>query len=247
MSKKIHSTYNLIWKRGKNVMTLPVGLATSVRSEYGSDKLVCDCGTLPEGKSETVVKQKYTCTSCGKEFSSIGMIKKRYNYESGVLYETEQKHAFLETELDRDIEVKKEVPLEEVIENHVEILNAFNPLEIYSNDSDKFKQTVVQIWNFLKTKKIALLVEANYRGDNFLGYVIATNTGKLVVSKLNDDKLIKSPYSIAGVPVKFSLTNFVSERTKKEAEFIDSIKKGRKLQQKKKAEVKPIISDTFFE
>ena len=174
------------------------------------------------------------------------MIKKRYNYANGVLYETEQKRAYLETELDRELEVKKEVPLTEVIENHVEILNAFNPLEIYSNDSDKFKQTVLQIWTFLKEKKIALLVEANYRGDNFLGYIIATNTGKLVISKLNDDKLIKSPYSIAGAPVKFSLTNFVSERTKKEQDFIDAIKNGKKLPQKKKVEVKPIISENFF-
>jgi len=246
MSKKIHSTYNLLWKRGKNVLTLPVGLATSVRGDYQSDKLICDCGALPEGKSETVVKQKYECTRCGKQYSSIGMIKNRFNYAEGVTYQTEEKHQFLETELDRELEVKNEVPLADVLENHAEILNAMNPLEIYSNDSDKFKQTVVQIWNFLKQKKVALLVECNYRGDNFMGYIIATNTGKLIVSKLNDDKNIKSPYSVAGVPVKFNLLNFVSEKTKKEAQFIDAIKKGKRLPKKVKVEVKPIISEAFF-
>ena len=54
MAKGKSATYNLIWKRGKNVMTLPIGLATSVRSEYGSDKLVCDCGAVPEGKSDKI-------------------------------------------------------------------------------------------------------------------------------------------------------------------------------------------------
>jgi transcription elongation factor Elf1 len=240
------ATYNLIWKRGANTMNLPVGLATSVKSQYESDTLVCDCGAKPAKKGEKVVRQKYECQACGKEFSSIGMIKNRFSYANQVVYNSDEKHDFLKTALDREIEVRSEVPLESAVAQHVELFNATNTLEIFSNDSEKFKQAVLQIWSFLNKKGIALLAEVNYRGDNFVGYIIAASTGKLVLVKLRDEKLIKSSYSTSGIPVSYKPLNFVSVKAQKEEQFIRVAKTGKLPKPKAKIAMKPVISEKFF-
>jgi hypothetical protein len=242
------SFYNLIWRRGDSVLNLPVGLATSVVSSSESDTLVCDnCRKTPEKKGQKILKQKYVCQNCEEEFTSVGMIKMRFDAKNKVLYSVDEKRQFLQSELDREIEVKSEVPLTKIATNHIEIINAFSPLEIYSNDNAKFKQAIGEIWLFLSRKEVALLIEAKYRGDNFLGYIIATDTGKLVLVKLKDDKLIKQPYTTSNIPIAYTPLNFTSVKAEKEKEFITAIKEGRKLEiVERKQEIVPIISQDFF-
>lgn len=243
------ASYNFIWQRNGQTSMFPVGLATSVSGLYDSDTLVCEnCKTIPEKKGQKIVKQQYQCSECAKLYSSIGFVKLRYNRKGNVVYNTDEKKQFLETLLDREIEVRQEVPLEQILLNHAEILNGFNPLEIFSNDNEKCKATIRQVWTFLSEKKVGLLVEAKYRGDNFLGYVLATTTGKLILTKLKDDKLIKNPYNTSKLPNTYQALEFVSVKQEKEQQFIQAKAQGIELEIPKPKEevVQPIIAENFF-
>lgn len=246
MASKKSSPYILIWQRQNNLLNLPVGLATSVSDMHESDTLICDeCGKIPEMKDQKVLQQRYECSNCKKMYHSIGYIKKRYSRRHDIVYDTDEKRAFLEMALDREIVVIKEVPIDEAVSRHAELFNAFNSLEIFSNDSEKFKQAIQQIHKFLY-EKTALLCEANYRGDNFMGYIIATENGKLILVKLKDEKTLKIPYQVNAYGT-MTLMDFVSKKTQKEAEFYEFIKSGQKPIIEKKKEIVPIISENFFD
>jgi hypothetical protein len=66
------SFYNLIWRREDNVLNLPVGMATSVKSDSESDTLVCDCGKTRSSWTSEVIKMKecgnFICWKCEKEY-----------------------------------------------------------------------------------------------------------------------------------------------------------------------------------
>jgi len=228
-------------------MILPISLATSVRASYQSDTLICDeCQAIPNLRSEKIVKQKYECSSCGKTFNSIGMLKKRYNWENEQLYDTDAKRDFLEIEIDKEVVVLKEVLLTEAVEQDIEILNAFHTLEVFCNDSDKYIATIQAIWSYLRTNKMTLQVEAKYRGDNFLGYIIATTTGKLVLAKLDEQKNIKTPYQKDNPPITATLYDFISLKKQKEQEFFECLKTGEMPMPVQKEVIKPIICENFF-
>lgn len=240
-------TYNLIWKRANSLLNIPIGLATSVKSQYESDTLICDCGTLPKNKTDKVVKQKYVCLKCSKEYNSIGFVSKRFNAKDKIVYDSKEKAEFLKLQLDKEVNVLKEVSIFDAVTHHIEIINAINPLEIFSNDNEKFKTAIFQIWTFLNSQKLALLCEVKYRGDNFIGYIIATTTGKLILVKLKDESLIKNPYNASKLPSMYDSLNFSSLKKQKEKEFIELIKSGKIIDKKPiEQKVESVISEGFF-
>lgn len=241
MAKKIHATYSLIWKRKSGIATIPIQLATSVKPIYFSDSLVCDrC-------NEDTLKQQYVCSNCGCVYSSIGFIKKRKNKRHNIIYDIEEKRNYLMSELDRIIEVKDEINLSDALLNYGELFNAFNPLEVFNNDTDIGKEAIRQIYNFLKEKSLSLLVEANYRGNNFLSLIIPANTGKLILIPLKDENLLKEPYNISFLDKEYKKSGFTSIKKQKEDEFYYAKINGFKLEIKKiKEQPKLIISEDFL-
>lgn len=237
--------YYLVYKKGNNVLNLPVSLATSVSSVGSSDSLVCEkCNTAN-------LKQRYECNSCGKLYGSIGMIKQRFNKEHQLVYNVDTKKDFLDVSIDRVIEVVQEVPLTDVVQTNIEQLNSFGPLEVFNNDNESFKATIVQLWRFLQDASIALYVKAGYRGDQWFGYIVATDSGKIVLSKLTDSNRVKNPYQVDGdaiiTPTVSLGGNTISLRNRLEAEFFERLKKGEELPKPKvKEEAKPVIPEGFF-
>lgn len=242
MGRAKTNPYMLVWKRGSNLMNLPIGLATSVKGEGKSDKLVCD------GCNATTLKQRYECEGCGKIFSSIGMVKQRHSEDWGVNYDIEEKRDFLTVSIERTVEVLGEVPLGEVMKSDIEILNATNTLEVFSNDREIYQKTIQQVWQFLMQQGVALKVKVGHRGDQWLGYLMATYSGKIVITKLLDEESIKQPYQVDNPPITRQISSeSFSRKAQLETEFYTLKSEGKPIERKEVEQViTPIIAENFF-
>ena len=230
---------NLIWKHkegdNESLLQIPVKIAKSVSSAgWLSGQLICnDC----EGDLEQI----YRCVSCGKEYK-IGEIKKRKDKETGVIYDINEKKAFFNTEIDKDIKVEKEIPLVEILK-HIELFNGSH-YEIYNNDK-KVKGYISKIHRWLHTKGIGLLVVFGYREKERSGIIIPCRN-KLILSEFRDYELIKDSKQEGIEAIPSDLENTLKAITKDSAierylQFIQLKMEGKEIEVKKEEKKEEVV------
>ena len=227
---------NLIWKHkegdSESLIQIPVKYSKSVDSEhFTGGKLICN-------ECESELKQIYECVNCGKQYR-IGEIEKREDRETGVVYNVNDKKAFLSMEIDKDIKVEKEIPVSDVLK-FIEIFNG-NHYEIYNNDG-KVKGVITKIYKWLSVKNMALLVTFGYKEKERGGVILATGN-KLIRERKQE--------GIEAVEDK-ELTHILKAITEdvtaeKYMEFLHMVAEGKKIEVKKEEKKEEVVVADFLE
>ena len=237
---------NLIWKHkegdSESLIQIPVKYSKSVDSEhFTGGKLICN-------ECESELKQIYECVNCGKQYR-IGEIEKREDRETGVIYNVNDKKAFLSMEIDKDIKVEKEIPVSDVLK-FIEIFNG-NHYEIYNNDG-KVKGVITKIYKWLSVKNMALLVTFGYKEKERGGVILATGN-KLILSELRDYNLVRGrkQEGIEAIEDK-ELTHILKAITEdvtaeKYMEFLHMVAEGKKIEVKKEEKKEEVVVADFLE
>lgn len=237
---------NLVWRHKEDnkesLIQIPIRVTKSIDNEhFTGGRLICneDNGDL---------EQIYRCVKCGKEYK-IGEIKKRRDKETDVIYNVDDKKAFLSMEIDKDIKVEKEIPLHDILD-YVEIFNGRH-FELYNNDV-KAKDIVVKIWRWLKTKNVALLVSFGHNEKQRAGIIIAVEN-KLILSEFRDIELVRARKQ-EGIEsnTKSDLQQYLKAITeditpKKYMEFLQVVAEGKKIEIKKEEKKEEVVVADFLE
>ncbi len=233
----------LEWKHSEDgnstFIQLPIKIKKSVNDSYGiGGNLICN-------KCATKLEQRYKCP-CGEE-TTVGKVERRKDKKNGIVYFEKDKKMFMETKTNDSMRVLQEITPSDVME---EIEYAETPFEVYNNETDKAQDTIRKIHSFLRQKKIVLLVEFGYNGDEQGGFVIPTKN-KLLLFGLRDYNLIKEPTQI-GLQIKENALDEVlmatteSKKPKLYAEFLNAVENKVKIVPKIAEEQKQTVEEIDF-
>lgn len=232
---------NFVWEHKEekdgNIKThylnIPVKVVNSYDSDYGYH------GTLICNKCNSRVDQFYICQSCSDK-AKIGEITRRFDEKENLIYEEQQKTAFMQNEVDKTVKVVDELNADVNLLRKVERFE--KTYEMYTNDS-KVSPVILKIYKFLMRENKALVVTFGYsnRGkSNDLGGLIIAGDNKLTLIQLRDYRLIRQTKQEGmELTVRDSqldqttdLLNNISESKypEKMDKFFEKIKNGEKIE-----------------
>ena len=153
----------------------------------------------------------------------------------------------METKTSDSIRVLQEISPSDVVE---EIEYAETPFEMYNNETEKAQETMRKIHSFLHQKKIVLLVEFGYNGDEQGGFIISTKN-KLLLFGLRDYNLIKEATQIGLQQRENALDETLmatteSKKPKMYAEFLNAVENKVKIVPKVIEEEKKTVEQIDF-
>ena len=220
-------THTFSWvhegEKSKSTISIPVSIAKTVDKGNGvpTGKLICN-------KDDKPLKQEYKC-SCGESYT-IGEIEKRLDEENEVIYDYQEKRAYLSSKAENEITVFSEMPLSEIVLN-MEFVSDVQ--ELYTNQNSKTIEIIDKVHKWLNKHKKALLVQYGQRGENLCGAIIPGDK-KLLLLKFRDHRNIRPPKQKDLKPIKnVSRATFevMSEDKTPDLyeEYIEKIKSGKKI------------------
>ena len=231
--------YTFVWRHKEedkeSLIQIPMKITKVTSSGYGiHGKLVCE-------KCSNPLKQTYKC-DCGWE-GKISDIKHRLDEENKVVYLYSEKKKYISSEIDSNINVVNELPLDEVFKNF-EFFETF--YEIYNNKSD----VPSKVYQWLTKNQTGLLVMFGYREKNRTGIVIPAKD-RLMLVELRDGRLIKDPKQEGINPSKSKIKSLLDTLTESEEPdayftYIELLKQGKKVEIKAEEQKEEVLVDTTF-
>ena len=222
--------YTFIWQNEKGNIILPVRVEKSYSKDFGlKASLICPY-CYEQYKQAVQMKQYYICED-GHKYTK-GEIPYRMDKETGVVFKEEERKAFIEQSIKKEIKIHEEIELQDLWLN-VEFFEDY--MEIYSDD---FNEILSKIHKYLAVKQKGLLATIGYRGKE-RGAIIIPVWNKLLLVFLRDYRLIKK----AKGDVE-ELQNNLLEKLKAYSEdktadlymeFIEKIQNGEKIEVKTEA------------
>lgn len=167
----------------RSVITIPVSIAKAVDNGNGipTGKLVCNDDHNP-------LKQEYKCEKCGKAYT-IREVENRFDEENEVVYNYQEKRAYLASKAENEITVFGEIDIKAVLLN-LEFLKDIH--ELYTNQSVKTIEVVNKIHKWLHKHDKALLATYGHKGENLVGAIIPGDK-KLLLLRFRDHHNIRPP------------------------------------------------------
>lgn len=235
--------YTFVWEKEGGAIVLPISdnkkdrkavrIIKSVSKDFGfKANLICPhCYENGFDLDDSELRQYYICSRCGHRYT-IGDIKYRRDKDFGVIYTTDEKKAFMSMKIDKEIRVKEEISIDNLLYN-VEFFEDY--FEIYS-ENERYATILQKIYKYLLVKKKALLCSFGYR-EMQRGAIIFPAGNKLLLVLLRDSRLIKQPKMDME-----KITNETTEKLQKYSEdktgdlyneFIEKLMNGEIITEKK--------------